>query len=126
MKKGDGWIYWILDWKTANARGWNADKKRSFLTQAQIALYKNYWSRKLNVDPKDVYCGFVLLKRGAKPGRTCEFIKVSVGPKTQEKADKLVSSMISTVRRGFFPKNRGDACKFCDFKNTEHCPGDSL
>ena len=58
--------------------------------------------------------------------KTCEFIKVSVGPKTQEKADKLVTSMISTVRRGFFPKNRGDACKFCDFKDTTHCPDGAL
>ena len=124
-KKGNLKCY-IIDWKTANARGWNSDKKRAFLTQAQIALYKNYWSRKLNVDPKDVHCGFVLLKRGGKPGRTCEFIKVSVGPKMQEKADKLVSNMISTVRRGFFPKNRGDACKFCDFKDTPHCPSDAF
>ena len=111
----------VIDWKTAGARGWNRDKQSSFLTLAQIALYKNYWSRKLNVDPRDVHCGFVLLKRGGTPGKTCQFLKMSVGPKTAKKADKLVTSMISTVRRGFFPKNR-DACKFCDFKNTAHCP----
>jgi len=111
----------VIDWKTAGARGWNRDKQSSFLTLAQIALYKNYWSRKLNVDPKDIHCGFVLLKRGAKPGKTCQFLKMSVGPKTSAKADKLVSNMISTVRRQFFPKNR-EACKFCDFKNTTYCP----
>lgn len=115
---------YILDWKTANSRGWNSEKRQSFLTQAQIALYKNYWGRKLNINPTDIQCAFILLKRGAKPGKTCELVKISVGPVVQANADKLVTSMISSVRRGFFPKNKGDACKFCDFKNTSHCPGD--
>jgi hypothetical protein len=118
-KKGKDRI-WIIDWKTAGPGGWFKDKRRDFLTHAQIVLYKSYWSRKLGVDPRDIQTAFVLLKRGAKPGKSIDLFRVSSGPKTLEKGDKLVSSMISTVRKGMFLKNR-NSCKFCEFYQTEHC-----
>lgn len=113
-------VRWIIDWKTANAGGWYKDKKRDFLTQAQISAYKLFWRKKNGLGPRDVKCGFVLLKRGAKKGKTCELLTVSSGPKMEERVEKLISSMISAVRKGLFLKNR-EACLFCDFKNTEHC-----
>ncbi|MBK23617.1 MAG: hypothetical protein CME70_06380 [Halobacteriovorax sp.] len=116
-----GWRGWIIDWKTAPKWGWHANKKRDVLVTSQLALYKNYWVRKYNVNPKDIHCGFVLLKRDAPPGQTCELVKVSVGPKAAAKADKLVANMISSVRRGLFFKNR-DSCKYCEFLDTKHCP----
>jgi hypothetical protein len=119
--RGDGHKYWILDWKTSKAYGWDKRKRRDFLTQAQIVLYKYFWATKNNIPLRDVSCGFVLLKRGGKPGNMCDLVKVSAGPKVIEKSRKIVSSMISTVKRGFFVKNR-ESCMFCEFKNTEHCP----
>jgi len=95
-KKGKE-IIWVLDWKTSSARGWDYRKKRDFLTQAQIGLYKKFWVLKNSKNLKNVKCGFVLLKKGAKPGKSCELIPVSVGPKFIEKADKLVNSMINIV-----------------------------
>jgi hypothetical protein len=115
---------WIIDWKTTSSRGWSTDKKRDFLVQAQIALYKFYCSQKLELDLKDVKCGFVLLKRGAKPKKSCELVEISVGPIAVEKANKLVSSMINGVSSGKYIKNRM-SCTYCDFKNTEHCKGSS-
>ena len=112
---------WILDWKTANSGGWYKDKRRDFLTQAQIASYKLFWRQKNNLGPRDVKCGFVLLKRGAKPGKTCELLAVSSGPKMEERVEKLIRSMVSAVRRGLFLKNR-ESCLFCDYKDTDHCP----
>jgi hypothetical protein len=113
---------WIIDWKTTSARGWTAEKKREFLVQAQLALYKFYTSQKFELDPKDIKCGFVLLKRGAKKGKACELVEISVGPKTLESANKLVTSMISSVSAGRNIKNRM-SCTYCEFKGTEHCPG---
>jgi len=120
-KRGQ-WCLWILDWKTSGPRGWNADKRRNELVQAQPVLYKNFCSQKFQVDPKDIKCGFVLLKRALKPDKACEYIEVSAGLKTLEKSDKLVNSMINGVKAGKAFQNRS-ACKFCDFKNTEYCKG---
>lgn len=119
-RKNGTWKYWILDWKTAKSYGWDRRKKQDQLTQAQIVLYKHFWAKKHNIPLKDIGTGFILLKRGGKPGNMCDLFKVSSGPKAIEKATKMVTSMISTVYRGFFIKNR-ESCRFCDFKDTEHC-----
>lgn len=118
---GNRRVYWVIDWKTAPPRGWMRDKKRDFNTQAQIALYKSFWRNKNSLLSKDVKCGFVLLKRESKPGKSCELVTVSAGPTVEERARKMVTSMISSVKRGLFLKNR-NSCLFCEYKNTEHCP----
>lgn len=115
-------FYYVLDWKTAGDKGWYASKRRDILTWAQIALYKSFWMRKNALDTKQVKCGFVLLKRGAKKGSTVELVKVSVGPKAEENALSIMRSMVKTVRRGIFLKNR-QSCLFCEFKSTKECPG---
>tara|TARA_B100000686_G_scaffold345672_1_gene430699 strand:- start:1674 stop:2501 length:828 start_codon:yes stop_codon:yes gene_type:complete len=119
-KRGTGHNYWIIDWKTAGSWGWRRDKKQDLGMTAQLILYKHFWSRKHNIPLEDIRCGFVLLKRGAKPGKICELVPVSVGPKSLDKGLKLLSNMISSVKRGMFLKNR-DACTYCQFKDTEHC-----
>ena len=119
-KKGDGFVYWIIDWKTAQSYGWRRQKKQDILMTAQLILYKHFWSRKHSVELKDIRCGFILLKRGGKPGRVCELVTVSVGPKALATATKIMNSMIASVRRGLFLKNR-ESCRYCQFKDTEHC-----
>jgi hypothetical protein len=118
-KKGKE-IYWIIDYKTAPKYGWRREKKQDILMTAQLILYKHFWSRKHSVPLKDIRCGFILLKRGSKPDRVCELVTVSVGPKTLSRGLKMMNSMISSVRRGLFLKNRG-SCRWCQYKDTEHC-----
>ena len=115
-------VYYVIDWKTAGDKGWYRDKRQDILTWAQIALYKTFWRNKLGLDTKQVRCGFVLLKRGAVREKVCELVSVSVGPKAEEKSMAILRSMIKTVRRGIFLKNRR-SCLFCEFKNTPNCPG---
>tara|TARA_Y100000310_G_scaffold105107_1_gene103477 strand:+ start:426 stop:1262 length:837 start_codon:yes stop_codon:yes gene_type:complete len=119
-RKNGTYKYWILDWKTAKSYGWDRRKKQDILTQAQIVLYKHYWATKNNIPLKDVGTGFILLKRGGKPGNICEFFQISVGPKAIEKARKMVRNMVSSVRSGMYFKNR-DSCRFCEYYQTEHC-----
>jgi len=119
-KRGKGHVYWILDWKTAGLRGWSRDKKQDLGMTAQLILYKYFWAKKHNIDLKDVRCGFVLLKRGGKPGKICSLVPVSVGDKTLAKGVKLMKSMISGVRKEFFVKNKY-SCQYCSFANTEYC-----
>lgn len=120
-RKNGTWKYWILDWKTASPRGWSRDKKQDFNMQAQLILYKHFWGTKHNINMRDIGCGFILLKRGGKKGSICSLVNVSAGPKMIEKAQKTTRSMIKSVKKGMFLKNR-NSCTFCDFKNTEHCP----
>lgn len=119
-KRGAGFNYWILDWKTAQSYGWRREKKQDILMTSQLFLYKHFWSLKHSIDKKDIRCGFILLKRGAKPGKVCELVQVSAGPKSLEKANKILNSMIKTVSKKFFIKNR-NSCQYCPYKNTEHC-----
>lgn len=112
--------YWVLDWKTSSSRGWDRNKQQDFSVQAQVILYKDYWGRKNNIPLPDIQCGFVLLKKVKTVGKSCQLIKVGSGPKTIEKSEKLINSMLKTVKKGMFLKNR-NSCMFCEFKGTEYC-----
>ena len=118
-KRGEDLI-WIIDWKTAGPGGWHPDKKRDVLVQMQLALYKSFLSTKLDLNKKNVRCAFLLLKRGAKPGKTCESLRISVGPLTEQRALKVVTDMVRTVANRVHFKNRL-SCKFCPFHDTQHC-----
>ena len=118
-KKGNDKV-WIIDWKTSQSYGWRRDKKQDILMTSQLMLYKYFWSRKHNVPLKDIRCGFILLKRGGKPGNMCELVPVSVGPTSIERSTKILKNMIKAVSSGFHLKNR-NSCKFCQFKDTEYC-----
>ena len=73
-----------------------------------------------NVPSKDVRCAFVTLGRGAKKGRVCNLVTVSVGPKALAKGVKVMNNMIAAVKKGMNLKNR-DACVVCVYRNTPHC-----
>lgn len=111
----------ILDWKTTSW-GWHKQKLREFKTNAQAAAYKIFWSRKYDIDMKDIRAAYVLLKRTAKPGGRCQLIEVSVGPKMEQKINESIDKMLRAVKAGHHPKNRM-SCRFCDYNATEHCPG---
>lgn len=118
-KNGDD-IYWVLDHKTS-ARGWFRDKRSDEMIKSQLALYKNYWCQKNPTIPfKNVRCGFVILKKKAPAGDHCELFTVSLGDVPIKRALKVVSNMITSVKKGVNIKNR-DACKWCEFYKTEHC-----
>ena len=118
-KRGET-IYWVIDWKTT-ARGWYRDKRSDPMVAAQLALYKNYWCQKNPEIPfKDVRCGFVLLKKSAKQGEHCELFSVPLGEVPINRSLKVVSNMITAVKKGIALKNR-DACTWCEYKDTEHC-----
>lgn len=118
-KRGED-IYWILDWKTSN-RGWFREKRSDEMVKSQLALYKNFWHQKNPQVPfKDIRCAFVILKKQAKAGEHCELFSVSMGDVPIKRSLKVVSNMITSVKRGISLKNR-DSCTWCEFKDTEHC-----
>lgn len=112
-------LVWLLDWKSTGW-GWQAYKKSDPAVLAQLVLYKHFWSTKTGTDPKDVRCGFVLLKRAAKPGKHCELVSVSVGEVTTGRSLKVINNMLSSVKKGIAIKNRAN-CLYCDYHATPHC-----
>lgn len=118
-KRGED-LYWIIDWKTSG-RGWFREQKSDETKKYQLALYKNYWSKKNPQVPlKDIRCAFVILKKAAKAGEHCELFSVSMGEVPIQRSLKVVGSMLTSVKRGVAIKNR-DSCTWCEFKGTEHC-----
>jgi hypothetical protein len=119
------WEYWIIDWKTCSW-GWPAERKRDFMKQMQIILYKHFFCKFMGLDIKDVKCGFVLMKRVPPKDRVTgdriELVPISVGPKAVERALKVLHNMINQVRKGFAFKNRRSCLPFCPYKGTLHCP----
>ena len=118
-KKDGTFFYWILDLKTAN-RPWSLDKIKDSRVRMQLVLYKKFWTTKHNIPLKLVRCGFVTLLKSGKPGKLCKLIPISVGEKSAEKSLKILNNSLSSIKRGMAIKNR-NACRFCDYKNTEHC-----
>jgi len=111
---------WIIDWKTSSPRGWSREKQQDFLMQAQLMLYKSFWSEKMELRSRDISCGFVLLKKKTPIEKSVQLINVSAGPTSMEKSQKMVRSVIKGIKSGLLLKNR-EACKFCEFKDTHHC-----
>ena len=119
-KPATGSIYWILDWKVTSW-GWDSHKKQDKFKRMQLALYKHYLSKKLDIPLDDIKCGFVILKRTNRKEQYCELLEVSVGDKTRLEAVEVVSKTVSMIARKWWMKNR-NACKWCEFANTPLCP----
>lgn len=117
--RGD--TFWILDWKTSS-RGWFRDKKSDPILLSQIVLYRHHFTAMQNIDELDAKCGYIVLNRGGKSGNKCELVKVAAGPVTVLRALKMVENAVTSIKRGIAIKNKGDNCKYCEFKETTLCP----
>ena len=117
IQTSDG-IYHIIDWKSCSF-GWTPQKKSDSMTSYQLTLYKNFFSKIKNIDPKNIETHFALLKRTAKKNQV-EIFRVTSGPKKVENALKVLNNAVYNIGKGNFPKNRLN-CKYCEFYKTEHC-----
>lgn len=113
----DGKVH-IFDWKTCSW-GWDAKRRNSPMTTYQLTLYKHFFARKMNIDPKNIETHFALLKRTSKKERV-EFFRVTSGPRKTENATKLLKKALYNIKNKRYIKNRL-SCRFCDFNKTEHC-----
>ncbi len=110
--------YHIIDWKTCSW-GWTRDKKSDPMTTYQLTYYKNYFSKKHNIDAKNIETYFALLKRTAKK-ENVEIVRVTSGFKKTTNALKVLQNAVINIERGNYIKNRLN-CRYCKFHNTEHC-----
>jgi hypothetical protein len=113
----DGKVH-IFDWKTCSW-GWDAKRRNEPMTTYQLTLYKYFFARKMDVDPKNVETHFALLKRTSKKDRV-EFFRVTSGPRKTENALKLLNKALYNIKNKRYIKNRL-SCRNCAFNKTEHC-----
>ena len=100
-------------------RGWDQNKKRDRLVTYQLTLYKYFFAKKHNLDPKNIKTHFGLLKRTAKSNQI-EIFEVSSGSKKTENALNLMNKAMYNISNKRFIKNKL-SCKYCPFDGTEHC-----
>lgn len=112
--------YLLLDWKTSN-HGWDKWARQDQMKRNQLIFYKHFYSKKHSeIKFKSIKCGFIILNRGSKSGKHCEFLPVSVGEVTEARAVKLARSMIKCLLKGTKIKNRY-SCLWCEYYGTKHC-----
>jgi len=118
----DDYMFHIFDWKTCSW-GWDARRRSDKMTTYQLTLYKHFFAKKMEVDPKDIETHFALLKRTAKKNRV-EFFRVTSGPQKTKNALKSLNTALYNIKKKRYIKNKlsctsGYGCKFY---KTEHCP----
>ena len=118
IKTDDG-KYHIIDWKTCSW-GWRAQKKSDPMVVYQLSLYKKFFSDKHNIPFDNIETHFVLLKRTAKKDNV-EIFKVSNKQRRVSNALQSLEIAITNIKAKNFIKNKL-SCKYCEFKNTKHCP----
>jgi len=116
----------LIDWKTCSW-GWRREKKSDTILAYQLVFYKHFYARKYEVDPKDVDCHFVLLKRTAKAGKKAEFVRVTTAKKRTTNALNALTKALHNINKQNYIKNRTACvdCKdrfgTCEFYQTEYC-----
>lgn len=128
-KRGNPVLY-VVDFKTCSW-GWTAEKRQDRELQYQLFLYKHYLCKKFNLDPKNVRCAFVLLKRTPrKDDLPLEFFPVSAGPVSVQRAldelNKDITRIAYAVKNNKYEKNRKSCVnqygQVCPYKGSELCP----
>lgn len=135
-KRGKGSLLWVLDFKTCGW-GWPWQRKADVSKHRQLFLYKHFLCRKHGLDPRDVRCGFVLLKKRPRPltrgslelESPFELVTVGAGPNPITRAVEHLSTRITGMCSGLHPKNRSSCKKVfgsftstCPHLGTERCP----
>jgi len=110
--------YHIIDWKTCSW-GWPSNKKSDPLVNYQLSYYKNYFSKKHNIEKDNIETYFVLLKRTPKKDNV-EVVRITSGDKKIKNSLKLLENAVINIEKKFYPKNRL-SCKYCKFHKTEKC-----
>jgi len=119
IKTNDG-KYHIIDYKTTNY-DWDTNKRRDPLYTYQLQLYKHFYCKKHDLNPKDVETYFILLKRNEKRKKV-EILRMSSGNKKNNNMLSMIDKTVQNIERGFFPPlgNFSD-CRWCPFRRSEFC-----
>ena len=128
--KTEGIVY-IEDFKTST-KGWRDYEKKDEIKQAQILLYKNYFSKQFGIEPDKIVPRFRILKR--KIYENVDFpqsrIQVHEPANGKNKVHQAVQKLTNFINECFnqdgtpkeqvyLKKSTGNNCRFCPFKDRE-------
>lgn len=127
--------YTIIDFKTST-QGWNKYQKADKTKTAQLVLYKDFYSKQLNIDPEHILVEYIILRRKInenlefKPKRIQTFSPAS-GKPTRNKVSKSLMAFVEHAfnpdgtynKEADYPAITSSGCKYCIY-NTEEllCP----
>lgn len=125
--------YIILDIKTST-KGWNDWAKKDELKLEQLLLYKKYFSKFYNVDPKQVEVKFLIVKRKVPDNFdwTIPRHTMFIPAQGTGKVSLAVANIEDFVKKCFTPEGKfqevqhrktpsKSACKFCPYAGTDLC-----
>lgn len=130
--------YEIIDLKTSN-KSWSSWQKKDKIKLAQALIYKQFLSSEFDIDINNIESKFLVLKRQVNTemyeGHT-QIVSPSQGKISMNKTNSQLELMLKYVfnKNGKvkddikFPQIAGEGhknCKFCEYKDTQHCPATS-
>lgn len=115
----------IIDFKTAKSAYLFVKFKDKF-KEYQLTLYKSFYCRKHNIDPKNVETYFVVLEKNEKSKAPIKLVRTTSGATKVKNALEWLDSAIAAVEAGRFLKNKRSCLKYgeaypCEFYKTPHC-----
>ena len=123
----------IIDLKTST-RSWTNYHKKNFYKTSQLVLYKQKYSEKFGVPLDKISVEFLILKRKVAkksdwPISRLQRFEPAHGSVTLNKVNKAFNEFRELIfdSKGNYRTDReynaspGNACKFCEFYDTEHC-----
>jgi hypothetical protein len=117
---------WVCDYKTATW-GWGGDKRFDAKVHRQLLLYKHFLCKKMQLDPTNVGCAFVILKKTPRgTDSPIEWFPISAGPKAVAAAVDHVQSTITAMNGGHYVARASACFKFrfnpCPYVGQCLCP----
>ena len=123
--------YLIADFKTSKS-GWRDKEKKDEIKQAQLILYKKWFSQQYNVPEDKIEIAFYILRRklwenSSFPiSRIQEFMPLSGKIKTKKAVQKVHDFIEQVFNKdgsykdiSYEPTPSKDACRFCPFVNKQ-------
>lgn len=130
--------YEITDLKSST-KSWSSWQKKDKLKLSQALIYKKFLSKEFDIDMTNIESKFLVLKRKVNAemyeGHTQKVVPAQ-GKPSMNKIQKLLELMVKYIfdndgkikSNVKFPAISGDGgknCKFCEYKDTPHCPANS-
>jgi len=124
--------YIIIDLKTST-RGWNKYQKNDKVKTSQMLLYKKFYSDKYDIPLDKIKVEYQILKRKISEDfeypipRISKFVPANGKPSMNMAWNGFKRFVDSVFAEGgdiiqeVFPSNKGNHCKWCEFKERGLC-----
>ncbi len=111
-------LIYICDIKVSS-KGWSINEKSDKFKHYQLILYKYFYCKKFNIDPKKVETVFLIVKRNNKT--SFEEFRITSGNKKINNCKNDFNVFLNDVFYGNLKYKNRLSCKNCPYYKTEYC-----